>query len=33
MLCASGASNENGFLTQKFIRALGMLAIDNQARV
>lgn len=33
MLCASGASNETGFLTQKFIRALGMLAIDNQARV
>ncbi len=33
MLCASGASNETGFLTQKFIRALGMLAIDNPARV
>ncbi len=33
MLCASAASNETGFLTQKFSRALGMLAVDNQARV
>lgn len=33
MLCASAASNETGYLTQKFSRALGMLAVDNQARV
>ncbi len=33
MLCASAASNETGYLTQKFTRALGMLAVDNQARV
>lgn len=33
MLCASAASNETGFVTQKFSRALGMLAVDNQARV
>ena len=33
MLCASASSNETGFLTQKFTRALGMLAVDNQARV
>ncbi|BDH46725.1 sulfate ABC transporter substrate-binding protein [Salmonella enterica subsp. enterica serovar Choleraesuis] len=33
MLCASAASNETGALTQKFTRALGMLAVDNQARV
>ncbi|CDL84009.1 anaerobic dimethyl sulfoxide reductase subunit A [Xenorhabdus szentirmaii] len=33
MLCASAASNETGFLSQKFSRALGMLAVDNQARV
>ena len=33
MLCASGASNETGMLTQKFARSLGMLAVDNQARV
>lgn len=29
MLCASAASNETGFLSQKFSRALGMLAVDN----
>ncbi len=33
MLCASAASNETGILTQKFTRSLGMLAVDNQARV
>lgn len=33
MLCASAANNETGFLDQKFSRALGMLAVDNQARV
>ena len=33
MLCASAASNETGYLSQKFTRALGMLAVDNQARV
>lgn len=33
MLCASAASNESGLLTQKFARALGMLSVDNQARV
>ncbi len=33
MLCASASSNETGYLTQKFTRSLGMLAIDNQARV
>ena len=33
LLAASAASNENGLLTQKFSRALGMLAVDNQARV
>ena len=33
MLCASASSNETGYLTQKFTRALGMLAVDNQARV
>jgi hypothetical protein len=31
--CASASSNETGYLTQKFTRALGMLAVDNQARV
>ena len=30
MLCASAASNETGMLTQKFVRSLGMLAVDNQ---
>ena len=33
MLAASAASNEVGYLTQKVVRSLGMLAIDNQARV
>lgn len=33
MLCASAASNETRMLTQKFTRSLGMLAVDNQARV
>lgn len=33
MLCASASSNESGMLTQKFARSLGMLAVDNQARV
>ena len=33
MLCASAASNETGYLTQKMTRSLGMLAVDNQARV
>ncbi len=33
MLCASAASNETGMLTQKFTRSLGILAVDNQARV
>lgn len=33
MLCASASSNESGYLTQKFTRSLGMLAVDNQARV
>ncbi len=30
MLCASASSNETGYLTQKFTRALGMLAVDNR---
>lgn len=33
LLAASGASNEAGHLTGKFVRSLGMVAIDNQARV
>jgi formate dehydrogenase major subunit len=33
MLCASAASNETGLLTHKFARALGLLSVDNQARV
>lgn len=33
MQCASASSNENSFVTQKFCRALGMLAVDNHARV
>ena len=32
-LAASASSNETGWLTQKFVRSLGMLAVDNQARV
>ncbi len=30
MLCASAASDETGMLTQKFVRSLGMLAVDNR---
>ncbi len=33
MLCASAGSTETGYLTQKILRSLGMIAIDNQARV
>ncbi len=33
MLAASAASNEVGYLTHKIFRAMGMTAIDNQARV
>jgi formate dehydrogenase major subunit len=32
-LAASASSNEAGWLTHKFTRSLGMLAVDNQARV
>jgi formate dehydrogenase major subunit len=32
-LAASASSNETGFITNKVIRALGMTALDNQARV
>jgi formate dehydrogenase major subunit len=32
-LAASASSNESGYLTHKVIRALGMTALDNQARV
>ena len=32
MLCASAASNETGMLTQKFVRSLGMLAVDNGSK-
>ncbi len=32
-LAASASSNESGYLTQKVIRNMGMLAFDNQARV
>ena len=32
-LAASASSNETGHLTGKFVRSLGMLAVDNQARV
>lgn len=33
MLAASAASNETGYITQKIMRSLGILAFDNQARV
>ena len=33
MLSASAASNETGLLTQKFARALGLISVDNQARI
>jgi formate dehydrogenase major subunit len=32
-LAASASSNESGYMTNKVIRALGMTALDNQARV
>ncbi len=32
-LAASASSNETGYVTNKVIRALGMTALDNQARV
>jgi formate dehydrogenase major subunit len=32
-LAASASSNETGYLTVKMLRALGMAALDNQARV
>ena len=32
-LAASASSNETGYITNKVIRALGMTALDNQARV
>ena len=33
VLAASASSNESGYLTGKVVRALGGVAIDNQARV
>lgn len=33
MLAASGASTEVGYLTHKVIRSMGLLPLDNQARV
>jgi formate dehydrogenase major subunit len=33
MLAASASSNEAGYITHKVIRSLGVLALDNQARV
>jgi formate dehydrogenase major subunit len=33
MLAASASSNETGYLTHKMVRALGGVALDNQARV
>jgi formate dehydrogenase major subunit len=33
MLAASASSNEAGYLTHKFARSLGMVIIDNQARI
>ena len=32
-LAASASSNESGYLTHKVVRNLGILAVDNQARV
>jgi len=32
-LAASASSNESGYVTHKVIRALGMTALDNQARI
>ena len=33
LLAASASSNESGYITGMFVRSLGMLAVDNQARV
>ena len=33
LLAASAQSNENGLLTQKFARGLGLVAVDTQARI
>jgi formate dehydrogenase major subunit len=33
LLAASASSNESGYITNKVIRAMGMTALDNQARV
>jgi formate dehydrogenase major subunit len=33
VLAASASSNETGYITHKFVRSLGILAFDNQARV
>lgn len=33
MLAASASSNESGYLTHKAFRSMGIVAIDNQARV
>jgi formate dehydrogenase major subunit len=32
-LAASASSNETGYITHKFVRSLGVLGFDNQARV
>jgi formate dehydrogenase major subunit len=32
-LAASASSNESGHITGKFVRSVGMLAVDNQARL
>ena len=32
-LAASASSDESGYITGKFVRSLGMLAVDNQARI
>jgi formate dehydrogenase major subunit len=32
-LAASASSNESGYISGKFVRSLGMLAVDNQARI
>lgn len=33
MLAASASSNESGYITHKAVRSMGMLVLDNQARV
>jgi formate dehydrogenase major subunit len=33
LLAASASSNESGYLTHKAFRAMGVVAVDNQARV